>query len=70
MYKHTGDPLFMEAAGFWYEQTLAMAKFEDGLRGYKTFVGTDAANGEWHNARPAEGRVWYRFVADHRCGWF
>lgn len=49
MYRHTGEPLFSEAAGFWYEQTLAMATFEDGLAGYKTFVGTDSADGEWHN---------------------
>jgi len=49
MYKHTGETLFSEAAAFWYDQTLAMATFDDGLAGYKTFIGTDPANGEWHN---------------------
>jgi len=49
MYQHTGELLFSEAAAFWYEKTLAMATFEDGLAGYKTFTGTDPSNGEWHN---------------------
>lgn len=49
MYRHTGEPLFKEAAGFWYEKTLDMATFEDGLAGYKTYMSTDPQHGEWHN---------------------
>ena len=49
MYRHTGEPLFSDTAGFWYEKTLAMATFEDGLAGYKTYMGASPGNGEWHN---------------------
>lgn len=49
MHLHTGEPLFREAAGFWYEKTLAMATFDDGLAGYKTYVAAGPQQGEWHN---------------------
>lgn len=35
MYRNTGLPECKEAANYWFEQTLKMAKFEDGLAGYK-----------------------------------
>jgi lantibiotic modifying enzyme len=49
MYRHTGEPLFSDAADFWYKETLAMATFEDGLAGYKTYMGSGPDNGEWYN---------------------
>jgi len=51
LHRQTGEALFREAADFWYGETLAMATFEDGLAGYKTYAGTDPrqGNGEWHN---------------------
>ncbi len=49
MYRHTNEPLFKEAAGFWYDKTLEMASFDDGLAGYKTYMSTNPEQGEWHN---------------------
>ncbi|WP_321279875.1 lanthionine synthetase C family protein [Marinifilum fragile] len=37
MYYYTGIYEFSEAATYWFEQTLQMAKFEDGLAGYKVW---------------------------------
>lgn len=36
-YSLTGNPLFEETASFWYEQTLKLATWPDGLAGYKSF---------------------------------
>ena len=37
MYTNTGMVEFKDAANYWYQNTLKMAKFEDGLAGYKVF---------------------------------
>jgi len=39
MYRNAGIEKFKETADFWIEETLKMAKFNDGLAGYKTFHG-------------------------------
>jgi len=36
---NTRLPEFKDAADYWFEQTLKMAKFDDGLAGYKTWYG-------------------------------
>ena len=38
-YQDTHHQVFQEAALFWYEQTLELAAFSDGLAGYKTCAG-------------------------------
>jgi lantibiotic biosynthesis protein len=37
-FKYTGVEKFKESAVYWFEQSLKMAVFEDGLAGYKTFA--------------------------------
>ncbi|MFA8433388.1 MAG: lanthionine synthetase C family protein [Marinifilaceae bacterium] len=37
MYNYTGRDEFKEAAIYWFEQTLQMAKYDDGLAGYKVW---------------------------------
>jgi lantibiotic modifying enzyme len=37
MWWNTRLPEFKEAADYWFNETLTMAKFEDGLAGYKTY---------------------------------
>ncbi len=39
MYRNTGIEKFKETSKFWLNETLKMAKFEDGLAGYKTWFG-------------------------------
>lgn len=39
MYWETQNPIFKETANYWIEETLKMAKFEDGLAGYKAWYG-------------------------------
>jgi len=39
MWWNTKLPEFKKAADYWFEQTLKMAKFKDGLAGYKTWHG-------------------------------
>jgi len=41
MYCNTKLPEFREAATYWIEQTLKMAKFEDGVAGYKSWYDPD-----------------------------
>jgi lantibiotic modifying enzyme len=36
-YKYTGIEKFKVSAIYWFEQTLKMAAFDDGLAGYKTY---------------------------------
>lgn len=38
MYLETGDDVFSKATDFWIERTLAHARFNDGLVGYKTYI--------------------------------
>ena len=38
---NTKQPEFKDAADYWFEQTLKMAEFEDGLAGFKTFQISD-----------------------------
>jgi hypothetical protein len=47
MYLCTGIEKFKETSSFWMEETLNMAKFEDGLAGYKAWHGTE--NSDWVN---------------------
>lgn len=47
MYRNTGIEKFKETHEFWIKETLKMAKFEDGLAGYKTFYGEKY--GGWKN---------------------
>jgi len=44
MYYNTKLPEFRESANYWMEQTLKMAKFEDGLAGYKSWYSPDWIN--------------------------
>ncbi len=37
MYNYTNIEIFKETSEFWYKETLKMAKFEDGLVGYKSW---------------------------------
>lgn len=39
MWRETGMPECKDAAAYWINQTLSMARFEDGLAGYKTWQG-------------------------------
>lgn len=39
MWRETGMPECKDAAAYWINQTLCMARFEDGLAGYKTWQG-------------------------------
>ncbi len=39
MWRETGMPECRDAAEYWINQTLSMARFEDGLAGYKTWQG-------------------------------
>ncbi|MCL2434810.1 MAG: lanthionine synthetase C family protein [Lentimicrobiaceae bacterium] len=41
MWWNTKLPEFKAAADYWFDQTLKMAKFEDGLAGYKTYEASD-----------------------------
>ncbi len=41
MWRETGMPECKDAAAYWIGQTLSLAKFEDGLAGYKTWQGTE-----------------------------
>ncbi len=41
MWRETGMPECRDAAAYWIGQTLKMAKFEDGLAGYKTWQGAE-----------------------------
>lgn len=45
MYRNTGIEKFKETHDFWINETLKMAKFKDGLAGYKKYQGLDS--GEW-----------------------
>ncbi len=47
-YQATKIEEFKEAAIYWFNETLNMAKFEDGLAGYKTWMGEDY--GGWQNS--------------------
>ena len=47
MYRNTGQELFHETYLHWVDETLKMAKFEDGLAGYKTFHGNEEPENEW-----------------------
>lgn len=44
MYSYTGVLEFKEAANYWINETLNMAKFSDGLAGYKSFDKNDWQN--------------------------
>jgi lantibiotic modifying enzyme len=46
-YWETKNPLFRDAADYWIEQTLQMARFENGLAGYKVWYGENG----WVNQR-------------------
>lgn len=48
MYLNTGVETLKETADFWFKQTIDMAKFEDGLAGYKTWRSEEY--GGWHNS--------------------
>jgi len=48
MWWNTRLPEFKEAADYWFEQTLKMAVFEDGLAGFKTFEAPDGKP-QWVN---------------------
>lgn len=39
MYHYTGEVAFKKSALYWFEQTLKMAKFHDGLAGYRAYQG-------------------------------
>jgi len=41
MWWNTKLPQFKDAADYWFDQTLKMAKFEDGLAGFKTWYAMD-----------------------------
>ena len=41
MYGYTGMEELKEASDYWFEQTLKMARFEDGLAGFKAWQGTE-----------------------------
>lgn len=41
LYKITGKPLFMERFRFWIDATLQLATHEDGIAGYKSFMGEE-----------------------------
>lgn len=41
MWRNTRLPEFRRATDYWIEQTLKMARFDDGLAGYKTWQGTE-----------------------------
>lgn len=41
MWWNTRLPEFKAAADYWFDETLKMAKFEDGLAGYKSWMGSD-----------------------------
>jgi lantibiotic modifying enzyme len=41
LYIDIGIKLFKDASDYWFEETLKMAKFNDGLVGYKFYVGSD-----------------------------
>jgi lantibiotic modifying enzyme len=47
MYNYSNIELFKNASAFWFERTLKMASFEDGLLGYKSFHSADL--GGWQN---------------------
>ena len=47
MYNYTGRKEFKSVASYWYKETLSMAKFEDGLVGYKTW--RSEKFGGWQN---------------------
>ena len=47
MYRYTGRKEFKQAANYWVEETLKMAKFDDGLAGYKVFH--EQKHGGWKN---------------------
>jgi len=47
MYNYTQRDEFKQAALYWFDQTLKMAKFEDGLAGYKTWRSIEY--GGWQN---------------------
>jgi hypothetical protein len=48
MWWNTRLPEFKNAADYWFEQTLKMATFEDGLAGFKTLEMPDG-NPLWVN---------------------
>lgn len=45
MYRQTGDERLRAACDFWHEQTLAHARWEDGIAGYKFFFPSEQP--EW-----------------------
>lgn len=47
MWYNTRIPEFLETAGYWFEETLKMAHYPDGLAGYKTFHPQEI--GGWQN---------------------
>lgn len=47
MYTYTNNKAFKDAAIYWFEQSLCMATFKDGLAGYKSF--RDIDYGGWLN---------------------
>ncbi|MDR1112601.1 MAG: lanthionine synthetase C family protein [Bacteroidales bacterium] len=47
MWWNTRFPEFKRAADYWFEQTLKMARFEDGLAGYKAWHGTQGWQNEY-----------------------
>jgi len=44
LHRNTGRMEFKDAADYWYVETIKMAKFDDGLAGYKTYY-TEAYGG-------------------------
>lgn len=47
LYREEGDPIFKDAALYWFDQTLEMARFSDGPGGFKARYGDDF--GGWVN---------------------
>lgn len=45
MYRQTGDERLRAACDFWHEQTLAHARWEDGIAGYKFFFLRNSRSG-------------------------
>lgn len=45
MYRYTGRKEFQYASNYWIKETITIAKFDDGLAGFKTLV----ENGKWEN---------------------
>lgn len=55
MYQRFGTEAFKETAQYWYQQTLTMGDFEDGLAGFKYYGGAHGSSSYVNNSGLLEG---------------